>query len=447
MVNRSDEHDDRPVRTIVTHPVSRRTVLAGAAVAGGAAMVAGGAVRPAPASAQEPVTISLWWPIDSTNQDWDAALELIAGFEAANPDVKVEPQTVSFEQLENRLVVASQGGSLPDVAWALAENVPTYQSLGLLADYTDKWAAWAGSAGIADNIKAGAVFDGKTMSVMPQYLGIRNYQYHASQFEEAGVAGVPATWDDLIAAGLALKEVGYSGFAFCGSSVRLPQELVVYLWQNNLEIAVDTGGGVWHNTWADNPAEMTRATEVFQFYYDLLFAHGIAPRDVASWGYEQLDEGFATGGVSSAVDGPWIQSYEASYPDEMADVQFGPIPYKLTPATFLEVNYNVMFANSPHPEQAWRFLQYIGGPEGQAGPFYNYRTVRSDVTPPDSKWSASFLALAEQGKTWPQIPLGSIPQSMIDAVQSVLLEQATPAEAAQKLSEQINTALVEQGNA
>ena len=446
MVNRCDGNEQHPIDLILRRPVSRRIILAGAATAGGAAVVAGAATRPAPAAAQEPVTISLWWPIDSTNQDWEAAQQLLADFEAANPDVKVEPQTVSFEQLENRLVVASQGGSLPDVAWALAENVPTYQSLGLLADYTDKWAAWDGAAGIADNIKAGAVFGGKTMSVMPQYLGIRNFQYHQSQFEEAGVAAAPATWDDLIAAGLALKEVGYPGFGFCGSSVRLPQELVVYFWQNNLDIAVDQGG-TWHNTWVDNPDELTRATEVFQFYSDLVFAHGIAPRDVASWGYEQLDEGFATGSIASCVDGPWIQSYEASYPDTMADVQFSAIPYKLTPATFLEVNYNVMFANSPHPEQAWRFLQYVGGPEGQAGPFYNYRTVRSDVTPPDNKWSASFLALAEQGKTWPQIPLGSIPQSMIDAVQSVLLEQATPAEAAQKLSDQINAALAEQGNA
>jgi hypothetical protein len=79
-------------------------------------------------------------------------------------------------------------------------------------------------------------------------------------------------------------------------------------------------------------------------------------------------------------------------------------------------------------------------------PAYVDRSVRSDVEA-EGKWTEPFMALVPQGRSWPQIALGQISQHMIDTFQAVLLEQLTPEEAATMLSEQVNAALAEQGQA
>ena len=71
-----------------------------------------------------------------------------------NPNVRVNAQTVSFEQLENRVTVAAQGGNLPDVVWSLPETIPTYQRMGILADLTAQWAAWDEKEGLYEQTLA-----------------------------------------------------------------------------------------------------------------------------------------------------------------------------------------------------------------------------------------------------------------------------------------------------
>jgi ABC-type glycerol-3-phosphate transport system substrate-binding protein len=439
-----------PVTKILNGTTSRRRLLrqAGAASAAGAAL----AMTPRQARiasarrAQETVELEYWSPVSATDASYDDMVAVIDAFQEQNPNIRVNAQTVSFEQLENRVTVAAQGGNLPDVVWSLPETIPTYQRMGILADLTEQWAAWEEKDGLYEQTLAGITFGDRILGGMPHYLGIRAYQYHADQFAEAGVEVPPATWDDLVAAGLKLKEIGIPGFGFCGQSVRQPQEVIVFFWQNDLDIAVPVGEGTFRNTWTDNPEELTRATEVFQFYFDLMHTHGIVPREAASWGYTELDTNLAQGTIASAVDGAWMVSYEDENPESMADIAFAAIPYKRTPATFLEVAYQVTFADSPHPAEAWEFLKFIGGRTAQSMPAYVDRSVRSDVEA-EGKWTEPFMALVPQGRSWPQIALGQISQHMIDAFQGVLLEQSTPEEAATTLSEQVNAALAEQGQA
>ncbi len=396
--------------------------------------------------AQETVEIEYWWPVAATNADYPNLAAVLDEFQKLHPNIRVNAQTVSFEQLENRVTVAAQGGNLPDVVWALPETIPTYQRMGILADLTEQWNAWEEKAGIYPQAVVPITFGDRILGGMPHYLGIRAYQYHADQFRQAGVAEPPATWDDLVAAGLKLKEAGIPGFGFCGQSVRQPQEVIVYFWQNDLDIAVPLNEGTFRNTWRDNPEELTRATEVFQFYYDLMHTHGIVPREAASWGYTELDTNLAQGAIASAVDGAWMAGYEDENPESMADIAFAAIPYKRTPATFLEVAFQVTFAESPHPAEAWEFLKFVGSRTAQSMEAYRHRSVRTDVEA-EGKWTEPFLALVPQGRSWPKVALGHISQHMIDAFQGVLLEQSTPEEAATMLSDQVNAALAEQGQA
>jgi multiple sugar transport system substrate-binding protein len=111
--------------------------LAAPAVAGLTPRLAGTAPR-----AQQTVELQYWTPVAATQPDYAGFQALIAEFEKANPTIKVNQQVVAFEQLENRVTVAAQGGNLPDVVWCLPETVPTYQRMGILADLTSQWNAW-----------------------------------------------------------------------------------------------------------------------------------------------------------------------------------------------------------------------------------------------------------------------------------------------------------------
>lgn len=422
----------------------RKLVRGGAGVAAGSTLLGSAAGWPHLIGAQEPVTISMWWSMSQSNENWEEALAFVDAFHARHPNIRVEPQSVSLEQIVNRITIAAQGGELPDVAFVLPEDIPTFYQMGVLADYTDKWAEWDEREGIIQQGIDGLTFDGKIYSGMPETLNVRSFQYHASLFEEAGITAVPETWDDLITAGQLLTESGVPGFGFCGTSARMPQELIVFLWQNDLDIAVDTGDLVFRNTWLDNPEELDRAAEVYQYYYDLMITHGIVPREATAWGYQELDTRLAQASIASSQNGPWMKNYIESNPETMADIALAPIPYNRTPATFLEVGYAVSFAKSPHPDQAWELLKFVGSKEAQSLPFFGEEAVRTDLQV-EGMWAESFQELAPQGKTWPRVALGQITQHMIDSVQSVLLEQASPEEAARALSERANAALADQG--
>ena len=439
-----DEPRDRLTR-VLGQPASRRTLLRGAtAVAAAPAALALTGSRRA-ARAQETVELDYWSPVSPGEATYDEEMAVLDAFQQANPTIKIKRQTVPWEQLENKITIAAQGGNLPDVAWALAEQLSTYLHMGIVPDLTQQWNAWSDKSALYPQALAQITAGDKTYGAMPHYLGIRAYLYHKDLFQKAGVEAAPQTWDELVQSGLKLKDAGIPAFGFCGQSVRQPQEVIVYFWQNDLDIAVPTADGKFRNTWKDNPDELTRATEVFQFYDDLIHTNGIVPQDAVGWGYTELDTNFAQAGIASAVDGPWMESYEKDNPDAMKDVAVAPIPYKKTPATFLEVNYQVTFTGSKHPDAAWQFLTFIAGKSAQSMPNYQDRSVRQDVKPTPGKWTEGFLALVPQGKVWPPVSLGQITQHMIDAFQSVLLKQAKPDEAAAKLSDQVNSDLAESG--
>ena len=82
----------------------------------------------------------------------------------------------------------------------------------------------------------------------------------------AGLAAPPKTWDELIADAKAIKaKTGKFGFGIAGTGVRSPQELILYLAQNNLAIAERKADGKYTNTWLDDKAKL-KAAEVFAFY-------------------------------------------------------------------------------------------------------------------------------------------------------------------------------------
>ena len=389
----------------------------------------------------ESVTLNFWAAWDPTLTEVKAAQGKIAAFEAAHPNIRIATQTIAYDALHDKLVAAVSGGDAPDLSWGLSEWLGELHRMGALADLSKDAQGWADQAAIYPNALAALRVDG-ALRALPNYLGIRALLYHADMLKAAKIGEPPRTWGDLVADAKAIKAAtGKSGFGIAGRGVRAPQELLMFLAQNDVTLAERGRDGKYRNTWADDPAQMKRAAEVFAFYRDML-NEGVIPEQSAGWGWEEEDTNFSLGQYAMVVDGPWIKGRAAQSPEAMKDVLVAPPPMKAKAATFLEVAPLYLFKGK-HPREAWEFASFLMGRDFQSTLFPD-NSPRQDITG-DKIWGEGFTALTPTGVAYPPIALGSIPRDMEEAVGRVLLKKQDPAEVAGWLGQAVNKSLRQSG--
>jgi len=386
--------------------------------------------------------IELWtaWTEGATTQE--ASQEMIAQFEADSGQT-VNQTNFTYDMLREKLVASAAGGNLPDAVWGLPEYVGEFNKLGILANLSDSWDSWADKDKVSEAVKAAMTVDGKIIG-FPYETTTRAYLVHDDVLA-AGGKSVPTTWEDVLAIGSSVKDAtGSSAFGVAGAGVRAPQELLVYLAQQGLKIADEKDGG-FRNTWQDDPAELAKATAVFQFYADLMDSGAVNPNS-PTYGWEETDENFVTGLTATYVTGNWLAERETSNAETMGDVSVHPIPYPADgqPATYIEAKPLMVMEGTDVLDGATQLAQAFASEKWQTAAFAERSALNTVST--DSKWSKDFQALLESGVTYPPITLGTITQSMIDSIAMVLQEGTSPEEAAIWLSDQINDSLETSGD-
>jgi multiple sugar transport system substrate-binding protein len=91
------------------------------------------ATLPSAALAQEPTTIR-YFTFSAAPDHLEDLDQMIAGFEAENPDVKVDVETAPFDNYFTLLQTQVAGGDAPDAFELNFENFVTFASKGVLAD-------------------------------------------------------------------------------------------------------------------------------------------------------------------------------------------------------------------------------------------------------------------------------------------------------------------------
>ena len=122
--------------------------------------------------------------------------ELIAGFEAANPDVKVKWNNFDHEGYKSAIRNFLTADA-PDVAaWYAGNRMAPFDKAGLFEDVSDVWAA----NGLDDSLKSAAAsmtIDGKKWGVPYTYYQWGIY-YNKEAYKKAG-ATEPKNWDEFVA--------------------------------------------------------------------------------------------------------------------------------------------------------------------------------------------------------------------------------------------------------
>ncbi|MFC5471160.1 ABC transporter substrate-binding protein [Cohnella suwonensis] len=393
-----------------------------------------------PAASKDPVTLKFWSALDPSSDQGKTIQQKVKEFDDSRDDINVDLQVISYDVLHDKLVAAINAGDAPDLSWGLGEWFGEFNKLDALADLTASFDGWDEKDKIYPNVLDALKVDGK-LKALPNYLGIRALLYHENILKDAGLSAPPKTWDELLNAAQTVKDkTGKELFGIAGAGVRSPQELIMYLAQNGVVLAEKQADGKYKNTWQDNPEQLAKAAEVFQFYQDLI-AKKAVKADARTWGWEEEDQNFVLGQYAMVVNGPWIEGRASENPEGMKDVKVAAPIYKEKPATFMEIAPLFVY-KSKNPEETFEFAKFLLGADYQAA-VNPSGAPRNDVV--SEGWGKEFMALAPQGVVFPTVSLGGITKAMEDSLALAMLKKEKPEDVAKKLSDSINDSLKNTG--
>jgi ABC-type glycerol-3-phosphate transport system substrate-binding protein len=392
------------------------------------------------------IKLVFWSGATKGNKDQVHEEELIKEYAKEN-NIEIDYQLFNWDQLKDKIVTSVAANDSPSITWGLGEWYGEFRDMGALADLTSLWNSYEDKDQFYPNVMEALTTDGK-LYALPNYIAPRALVYHRDLLTQAGFDVPPKTWDELIEVSKTIKEkTGKFAFGIAGTGERAPQELASFLFQNGLNIAEEKGDGKYKNNWQDSSENLKKATEVFQFYKDML-DKGVIDENSVVGGWEELDTNFSLGKYAMVNNGSWMQNYEENNPKEMEDVEVGLPPYNSTPATFLEINTYYIYNNDEKEvKEAMKLVEFLlskenqqsGRPEG---------SPRTDMEiDQNNKWAQGFgnPELIEQAKPLPPISMAEIIQPMQDAIAMVLQKGDSPEKAAKYLSDKINDALKNQG--
>ena len=272
--------------------------------------------------------------------------------------ITVEDSPIGHEDFKTGILVRAAGNSLPDVFsyWAGARTQFVVDS-GNLAPIDAMWA----EAGL-DTVVAKSVADGATLYDGKRYLIPFGYHYAGMFYNpkvmaEAGIAAMPKTWDDLLAACKTLKDKGIDPIAL-GSKNRWPAQF----WFDYLLLR--TAGPDYRAKLMNGEASYTDAEvkKAMGLWKDLIDAGCFAVNSNANDWTDASDQ-VARGDAAMTLMGTWITGYwngNGLKPGEDYDFfEFPAIAAGVPNAVVGPVDGLVIAANAKHPEAAQKLLAWL----------------------------------------------------------------------------------------
>ncbi len=179
-------------------------LLASALLASAAAM-AGQAVA-------APVTLQ-WWTNATADPLKGIFQKAADDYHAAHPDVTINITPIQNEQITQKLTLAFQSGSPPDIFFDQgAALLGTYDGTGKVADITEQTKGWIKDIGAAAN---NWFIDGKQLGI-PYTMHVVGFWYRKDLFEKAGITALPKTMSELSAVVDKLKAAKIAPIALGG---------------------------------------------------------------------------------------------------------------------------------------------------------------------------------------------------------------------------------------
>lgn len=134
--------------------------------------------------------------------------------------IKVKLEVIGWPDLLNRVLAATTSGQGPDIVNIGNTWSTSLQATGAFLPWTStNFTAIGGENRFVSAALGSTGAAGKPPAAVPLYSVAYALYYNKALFQQAGIAGPPATWDDLIADGKKLTHGGVYGLAIEGGSI------------------------------------------------------------------------------------------------------------------------------------------------------------------------------------------------------------------------------------
>lgn len=231
-------------------------------------------------SASAETELTMYYPIAVGGSLTQVVDGIVADFEAANPDIKVNAiYSGNYDDTRVRALSALASGEAAQLAVMFSIDAYDLIEQDLIVPFddvitTDADKAWLN--GFYPALMANGQIEGKTWGIPFQRSTIVAY-YNKDLFRAAGLdpEAPPTTWDELVSMGKALTKDGTSGLMIpsTGYPYWMFQALAI---QNGKELMSSDG----LTTYFDDPTVI----ETLEFWKSLSVEHGIMPTGTVEWG-------------------------------------------------------------------------------------------------------------------------------------------------------------------
>ena len=402
------------------------------------------------ADASEPVTIRFMDNMASEVRD-KAYAEIIANFEAANPDIKIEYETVPWDQSHSKLVTLGSTGAMPDVVQVHPTWISEFVNAGWLVGLDSYMEGYEYKDGFTDYAK-NVLFDQTQrdvygdLYVVPDAILTNGIFIRTDWAEKAGVNYDDWTWSEFLDAAYKMTDPDNNqyGISFRGARAAYHQAMFLLYAQTGGRIYDDEG-----NCLINSP----ECVEIFDKYIDL-YKDGCTPQDAINWGFSEMCSAF-TSGLTGMLNQTCevIEMCNQSLEDDQWTVAMLP-KSDLDGMIYNEISFSNGYAiaqNSEHKDAAWRFIAYLSSPE--AASIYCKTNllipIQQEALEDEFFTTGKMAGYAEMFKqdnlmAWPELgyfpEVGEFRESFADAeVQKCMQGQQTAQETLDKLAEFLTT--------
>lgn len=393
----------------------------------------------ATAALAEPKTQLEFWQTMNTEES-KTLMELVAEFEKANPDIKVNAQIVPFSDAQNKYRIAAAAGDAPDVFRAEIAWIADFAVAGYLEELSSRFVEKE-RADFLSSAMAYGEFQGKLWAV-PQATDCLALLYNKDLLAKAGAKAVPDTLEEFVALGKKLTNVGSGLYALGVSPEGYWAQTFVWAYGGDL-IDVKNRKALISNA---------KSLSGMQFFSDLFHTHKIVSPEVDFVnGYNNMMTAFKQGKTAMIINGPWatsdvLKGTAFKKPENLgiARIPKGPAGY----GSPVGGNSYVVYKGSKHKEASYKFISFLTSRDAQV----RFATRHNLLPTRKSAYEVGevktnpilqgFKSQLEVARNRPVIPEGSrIYPSLNKAVQQVLTKSKSPQGAMKHVAKKWNKML------
>ncbi|QGQ96467.1 sugar ABC transporter substrate-binding protein [Paenibacillus psychroresistens] len=289
----------------------------------------------------------------------DSLKAILADFEKANPNIKVDLISPPFDQADNKITTMLAANQDLDVMEARDLNVGELVNNEYIEPLDTYTAAWKDFATVSGTAKAVGTVQGK-LYFLANAMYQRQLFYRKDWFEEKGLK-VPTTYQEIYEVGKQLTDPAKNryGFSFRGGSGSNGTSDAMILSYNadndNLEDSQFLKDG---KTIYSSP-EAKQAMELYVKIYK-----EASPKDSINWGFNEQVQAFTSGVTAMLLQDPdAIQGIQ----EKMKEGTWATAPIPVGPTGKALVATGAagwaMVANSKNKPEAWKLIEFLSNPE------------------------------------------------------------------------------------